>query len=268
MGKIGILMKANEIKSKEMEKIKSNFTGSRYIFERKYDGSRHLIMLTGTTHLITSEREVVKNDHFPHLIDLFKDIGGEHILDCEIYIEGGTVLDLAKKVNWDKARCCVFDIIKYNGEDVTMKPFKERKELIKILLKDVFNDYVHMPVSFEDYDEAWKYVNNNKLEGLMMKDLEAFYYKGKRTDAWRKIKRKECMDIQIIGWENGSTKGTFICKTKDGVECRVSGTSVDIVNYWKANKPWGMEISYMFLTESGKPFQPVFNKFVEVENEN
>ena len=231
------------------------------IFERKYDGSRHIFAMGS----LYSTREVLKDGHFPHIIRELSKIMGEVILDGEVYIEGGTVLDLSKKENWGKAKFCVFDILNDGENDLTGSPFSFRRKVLKKLFEvSGFNeDVVHLPVSFEDYNFAWEQVERNGWEGLMAKDLNGFYYRGKRTKDWGKIKRRLCIDVEIVGHENGSTKGTFIIRMPSGVEARLSGTSEAIVKYWYENKPKKCEISYMFLTGSGKPFQPVFNKFVE-----
>jgi hypothetical protein len=72
-----------------------------------------------------------------------------------------------------------------------------------------------------------------------------------------------CADVEIIGHEDGESKGTFLCRTEAGKDCRVSGTSMGIVNQWRKEKPKKMEISFMYWTDDGKPFQPVFEKFID-----
>ena len=187
----------------------------------------------------------------------------EVILDGEIYVENGTVLDLSKKVNWHKAKFCVFDVLEIDGEDFTRYPYKDRKEALGKLIKDLDCKIVHLPKSWNGFDEAWKFVENNNWEGLMVKRLNGLYHKGRRTRDWGKIKRRLCVDVEILRHEAGNTKGTFIIKSPEGVECRVSGTSKDIVDYYYKHKPKKMEISYMFKTAKGLYFQPVFNKWVE-----
>ncbi len=231
-------------------------------YELKYDGSRHFVIIDNKV-TIMSERKVVKNDKFPHLVDELKKLNVNCVLDCEIYVEGGSVLDLNRKDNWDKAKMCVFDIIENNNDDVTNLSFKERKEMFEKIIEELDDDLIHKPKRWDNFDEAWNFVEDNKLEGLMVKRLDEIYYKGLRRDAWTKLKRKENCDVEILRHEEGSTKGVFIVEMPTGVKAKVSGTSVDIVDYWKKNKPKYMEISYMFITKEGKPFQPVFEKFVE-----
>jgi ATP-dependent DNA ligase len=228
---------------------------NNYLFQRKYDGSRHL-WLDGH---IVSERGIVKDTNFPQVFKVLQENFPYGVtLDMEVYVEGGTVLDLNKHENQSKAKCCVFDYVDKGGYSLKM-----RIETLKQLFdefKNVVQDIVHLPETFESFEEGWSKVEENNWEGLMLKDKESAYFLG-RSNAWIKVKKKSCCDVEILGHEKGSTKGTFIIKMPSGVEGRVSGTSVDIVEYYYKNKPKKMEISYMYLTSEGRAFQPVFCKF-------
>lgn len=248
-------MKPKEIKL--VEALKKDWKG--YCLERKYDGSRHLF-IDGN---LWSKRSVKRNERYKHLLNELNKLPN-CILDCEVYVEGGTVLDLNAKINWNKTQCCVFDVLKIGQNDLRNESFAVRNQRLKDLLKEykINTKLIHVPECWINKDEAWKEVINRKLEGLVAKKMMSKYYCGKRSLDWVKIKRKFCVDVKIIGHEAGSTKGTFLCETEKGIPIRVSGTSVDIVNFWKQNKPEKMEINYMYKTNTGKLFQPVFVKFV------
>lgn len=244
---------------------KSDFN-ELWIYERKYDGSRHYFINGNHLNLkgrsLFSVRGIEKREIFNHLFKELEQLGNV-LIDCEIYIEGGTVIDLNKKINRHIAKCCVFDILSVEGRDIRSINFKGRRDILKELFKEKEFKSIHLPETWNNFDEAWKSVADRNLEGVMAKYLNGNYNSGKRSRNWLKVKRKVCLDVDIIGHETGSTKGTFLCKTDKGVDIRVSGTSLDIVGYWREHKPKKMEISCMNITESGKPFQPVFEKFVE-----
>lgn len=248
------------MKPKEIKDFKPNGKDV-WVYERKMDGSRHLFV-SGT---LWSKRGVERNNRFEHIVKELNKLPECVVLDCEIYVEGGTVLDLNSKMNWSSAKCCVFDILKVEGKDIINESFAVRNQVLKDLLKEhnVDTKLIHTPEFWMRKDEAWKEVIDRNLEGVIAKRLMSKYHCGKRSPEWVKIKRKLCADVEIIGHEEGSTKGTFICKTDKGVPVRVSGTSVDIVNFWKQNKPKKMEVSYMYETPKGLYFQPVFEKFIE-----
>lgn len=244
-------MKAFEDKEKKI------IFDKNWVFQRKYDGSRHFV-LRGD---IGSSRSINRNNRFPHIakeLEKIKDCG--HMLDCEIYIPGGTVLDLNASKNWHKAKMCVFDVLDYNN-----KTFEERSLIVKDILKDVDENIIHYPVEFEDYKTGWQKVIENNWEGLMAKYKKGLYHHRRRTKDWIKIKRHSNEDAEIIGHEAGSTKGTFLIKFDDGVEQRLSGTSVGIVNDWKTNNYKRCEVAYLYKTKDNRRFQPRFVKFVGAE---
>ena len=62
--KMKLIMKATELKPSEAK------DGENIIFERKYDGSRHIIAKGN----IISSREIIRNDRYSHILKHFKDI--------------------------------------------------------------------------------------------------------------------------------------------------------------------------------------------------
>jgi len=250
------IMKCKEIKPEAIKIVQGygqgNYFDNSWVFERKYDGSRHIV-INGD---IVSKREICRNDRFNHIAMAFKDIKG--VFDCEIYIPNGTILDLNASINWSRAKCCVFDVLEYNGINYKNKPLCERKQLLSELFSN--SDLIHTPIEWSDYNKAWSVVKLDKLEGLIAKKLSS-KYEYKRSSSWNKIKLKNCIDVDIIGHEAGKGHGTFIIKLPNGVEARLSGTSMGIVSQYKNGKT-KCEINYMYFTNSGIPFQPTFNKFI------
>lgn len=229
---------------------------SNCCYERKYDGSRHMAVL-GT---LISERDRIKNGHYPQIaseLQKFKNC----VLDGEVYVEGGSVLQLNASENWGKAKFCVFDILNFEGEDTRNLPLRNRKFILKNLIKGCQN--IHLPMEFATLKQGQDYIRGNKLEGLVVKNLDSVYREGMRSNDWLKWKMRNCVDVEIIGHEQGSVKGAFIIRMPDGTEGKVSAKSKEILDYYKEKKPLKAEISYLFITETGKPFQPVLNKFIE-----
>lgn len=71
-------------------------------------------------------------------------------------------------------------------------------------------------------------------EGIMLRDPNATYKCGKRSDALLKYKKVQTMDLKIVGWNDGKGKyagaiGSFICETDDGeIKVNVSGMPDEI----------------------------------------
>lgn len=111
-----------------------------------------------------------------------------------------------------------FDILYLNGEDVTEKPYKDRRKLLeKILDKD--NQTVRLAEErvLRNPTEIHKFFDeeiSEGLEGLMLKKLESPYVAGGRGFHWVKFKRSQAgaladtVDCVLIGVYAGKGKRT------------------------------------------------------------
>lgn len=189
-----------------------------WVSEPKLDGERIIALRKGEQIDLWTRRHVEVSYKFPEIISsLKKNIKGDNwILDGELTVPGGfrkllkrNVEDrfkislLAKKL---PATLNLFDILRFQGEDLTSKALVQRK---KILLK-VVQEGGHIKIV------PFKTVNSKKIkdhfvesihrgyEGLILKNASSEYESGKRSSHWLKIKRSETIDVNVIG----ATKST------------------------------------------------------------
>ncbi|CEL24364.1 MAG: ATP-dependent DNA ligase [Methanobacterium formicicum] len=189
-----------------------------WVSEPKLDGERIIALRKGDQIDLWTRRHVEVSYKFPEIISsLKKNIKGDNwILDGELTVPGGfrkllkrNVEDrfkislLAKKL---PATLNLFDILRFQGEDLTSKALVQRK---KILLK-VVQEGGHIKIV------PFKTVNSKKIkdhfvesihrgyEGLILKNASSEYESGKRSSHWLKIKRSETIDVNVIG----ATKST------------------------------------------------------------
>ena len=137
------------------------------------------------------------------------------------------------------------------------------------------------------------------IEGIVAKRIDARYTPGKRSDAWIKVKVKETMDCQIIGFTQGegererSFGSLQLAEEKDGeliYRGRV-GTGFDdgllksltkqFIDLVSADKPvkgevheekktlWlkpelMCEVEYSMITDNGTFRDPVFKKLIDI----
>lgn len=247
-----LVMKPREKKPSEWRK--QSRLSDNYIYERKYDGARHIRTKNG----LWSKRNCNRKDRFKHLWKQLKEVNA--VLDIEIYIPEGNVLDLNAKENWKDAKAVIFDVLSYEGEEYRTKKLMERKKKQKEIVKDLKG--IHTPQSYTDFNEAWRDVQDNEWEGVMAKKKNSRYSSG-RSRNWIKIKRKLNEDVEIVGHEEGKDTGTFICMTEEDVEIRVNVRSRDVLEEWKENEWSKAEVSYQQRTDKGKLFQPIFEKFIK-----
>jgi DNA ligase-1 len=152
----------------------------------------------------------------------------------------------------------VFDILYYNGKSQLDKPFKERADLIRKIIKDhpykLITSKKIITSDKKQIEEFYKQALQNNQEGIMLKNLDAPYKPGRRVGHMLKMKPDtRDFDLVITGaeWGTGKRSGwlsSFILSCKKGnqyVEIGKSSTGL------KEKKEQGL--SYEQLTELLKP---------------
>ena len=214
------------------------------LFELKVDGTR--TTFDGTN--IMSDRKIVRNERYPHIVDELLGMG----IACrgEIALEGGNILQLNKKVNWHKAKYYIFDMYEVDGQSTNGLNILERRAIIDEVVRDRAKQHVTAPLRFASFKEGWDYVEANEAEGIVLKELYGECWKAKRL-----VEEK----LPIASHLPGKSKGSFILN-RNGIPCKVSGTSAKFLNAYEILKASGeqayAEIEYCFLTDDGIPYQP------------
>lgn len=183
-----------------------------WISEPKLDGERIIATCKENKIRLYTRRDVQVAYKFPEIIEDLKMIPcNDWVLDGEITVEGGFVRLLRRNIE-DKlkikimskklpATMNIFDILKWDREDLTEKPLGKRK---RILLQNIRgNDRVKV-VQFKKVDDAsivehFKEYRSKGHEGEMLKRCDAKYEAGKRTGHWLKIKPSDTVDVNIVG---------------------------------------------------------------------
>lgn len=224
-----------------------------YRDEPKLDGSHYLLHFQEDRNYLTSRRTSVKTGlpvekglSVPHFqIKLPKKFNGT-VLDGEIYHDrfsavlkimgSGTEKAIARQKEMGNVKFRVFDILFAGGEDVRMKPLRQRLKIMEAFFnlagsklpveiemikpcrkikitprnKDRFNLFIsNMRAAGIQVDRFpasakiafYNEVVNNELEGVIRKDLDAPYMEG-----WWKLKKIMTVDAIIIGYKAGTGK--------------------------------------------------------------
>ncbi len=215
-------MKASSASSELLDEVEDD---PNYGIGEKYDGFRTLLYIEddGSIRLFNqSGTEQTAN---------VPGITGIKILDKGLY---GTVLDgegigsdrrieSTKSVfgsspeyaiEWQKqhgnAQYKAFDILKYGRTEVIESTLRERR----ILLTDVI--LTLRARGIKDIDIETLVTTNKRIfferivaaggEGVMVKDLNAQYHPGMRSNGWTKVKRVDSWDTVIVGFTEGKGK--------------------------------------------------------------
>jgi len=107
----------------------------------------------------------------------------------------------------------VFDILFYNGESLIHTPFKDRREILKKIVKETDKIVLAPEIIVSNANDLMKVFNSaieKGLEGIVAKDLDAFYTVGSRGYAWIKFKREETGGLEdtlepiVLGYYKGA----------------------------------------------------------------
>ena len=220
-----------------------------WISEPKLDGERIIAMREGDNVTLWTRRHIESSYKFPEIVfDLKNNVEGNNwILDGELTVPGG-FRKLLKRNTEDKLKISLlsrkipatfnlFDILRFQGEDLTGKPLVQRKKVllnaadqgkhIRIIpFKIVTTETVK-----EDFEKALK----EGYEGLILKNASSRYEAGKRSGNWLKIKRSETVDVNVIGVtrSTGSIAFGALILEKDGQYFGKVGTGFSDTDRWE-----------------------------------
>jgi bifunctional non-homologous end joining protein LigD len=95
----------------------------------------------------------------------------------------------------------VFDLLLLDSNELTSLPLSVRRSA----LDELFHPGPHWQLSdrHDDGPALNDAVYEMELEGLMAKRLDSPYLPGKRTTAWRKVKRRVEQNFVVGGWAEG-----------------------------------------------------------------
>ena len=107
-------------------------------------------------------------------------------------------IKLAAKKN--PVQFAAYDILYYDGEDLTDKPLIERKSLLQAKVSE--GNGLSISRYIEEQGIAFfNLAKEQDLEGIVAKKKDGLYHIGKRTSDWIKIKVMQDEDLLILGYQ-------------------------------------------------------------------
>ncbi|MGZ7048086.1 MAG: ATP-dependent DNA ligase, partial [Methanobacterium sp.] len=154
-----------------------------WILEPKYDGQRIIAENNKGKIKLWTRRRLEVSNKFPEITEALKKINSnDWILDGELTLEGGfrqllyrnvedplKIKILSKKI---PAKYNIFDILRWDGEDLTKKHLIERKSvLLKILPADNKLELVHFQeAEISTIEKIFKDFVSEGYEGIILKE--------------------------------------------------------------------------------------------------
>ncbi|MVT13553.1 MAG: ATP-dependent DNA ligase [Euryarchaeota archaeon] len=202
--------------------------GGKCAFEYKYDGLRIQSHYTGEKKLIFSRRLENLTSQFPDIIESLKIAVGNNdvILDGEgvpVNVETGELLpfqavshrrgrkyDVEKAIEEYPVVLFLFDILYLNGEDLTLKPYPQRRKILESIIKETDKVKLATRIVSDNKEEISRFFEKaieSGCEGLVAKSIsdDSIYRAGAREFLWIKFKRdyqmelSDTVDLVVVG---------------------------------------------------------------------
>ncbi|MEO5610994.1 MAG: ATP-dependent DNA ligase [Ornithinibacter sp.] len=186
-------------------------------FEPKWDGFRSIIFRSGSRVEIGSRNEKPMTRYFPEVVEAaLANLPERCVIDGEIIVvtPGGDRLDfdlLSQRIHpaasrvtklscETPARFVAFDLLALGDEDLTGRPFRERRSALEQALAGATTP-IHLTPATRDRDLAGRWFTEFEgagLDGLVAKELDGTYEPDKRTMS--KIKHERTADCVVAGY--------------------------------------------------------------------
>lgn len=207
--------------------VKEPFDDKNYIYELKLDGIRCLSYIDSHSVVLQNKRYKDVTDIYPELSQMNKCVKKKTILDGELVslidgkpnfyaLQTRSLMQDKFKIklasNKNPIQFCAFDILYYNGQDLTNKSLMERKAVLEKSVIEGNGLSISRYIEEQGID-FFNLAKQQELEGIVAKKKDGLYHIGKRTREWVKIKVMQDEDLLICGYQpddNGYPKDLIL----------------------------------------------------------
>lgn len=217
-----------------LETAQAPFNSADHIYEPKIDGHRLVLSRQDSPTRLYTRHNNECTRQYTELYDISQD---DIILDGEAActdrdsgtIDFESIMERFSAKRSDKilrlvasqpANYVVFDILRYNGEDLRGWPLMKRKELLAGL------DFGNPRISVVSYIERegerlFQEIVSRQMEGIVAKRKESVYASGQRSASWQKIINWTYVDVVLTGWRKDEFG--WLVGVPDGERIRPAG---------------------------------------------
>lgn len=208
------------------------FDKKDWLYEIKWDGYRAVSYLNKGKVTMLSRNQLSFNEKFDVIVAALQEWNTKAVIDGEIvalndegnpdfqalqnYLKTGKSVHLAYYV---------FDLLWYDGKDITQLPLIERKEILQQILppdNELIRFSEHITGENGQGTAFYQAALKKGLEGIMAKDADSTYGIGKRSDSWLKVKNNLRTEAIICGYTAGRNSrkhfgAVILGKYKNGI---------------------------------------------------
>jgi bifunctional non-homologous end joining protein LigD len=182
--------------------------GPQWLYELKLDGYRAEAVKSASNLTLFSRRRKSFNRQFPLIVEALADLPENTVIDGEVVAldeSGRPDFKLLQNSRSAAARMhyFVFDLLVFEGRDLTRQPLIERRGIMRTVLR-----FRSQRIRISDYVEASATdlvhaVREQGLEGIIGKRRDITYEPGKRSGAWVKYRVNRGQELVIGGYVPG-----------------------------------------------------------------
>jgi len=246
--------------------------GTDWIAEEKFDGDRVRMRVKNGKISLFNRRGIEVTERYPEFFGV--NIDRDMFLDGEMCVLDANGLSQFNEGIAFRTHCknedsifeaaeaypvtfVIFDILEIDNNDIKDTAWTERRKQLETL--DLKGPFKISQVN-SDIMQMWDYVTKRGGEGIILKRKSAFYFEGRRSSNWRKVKDIKEADI-IVTKYTVNPKGIRV-ETDEGIACQVSGYNAPPVQEI-LDKNGEAEITIRHLGWTGKRYrQPTYMKLV------
>jgi len=185
--------------------IDEPFDNDNWIFEIKWDGYRAVAYCNGKNVELISRNLTSFTEKYGPVTEAFTQLKLNAVFDGEIVAVDEKGLAVFQSLqNWQNTpvqlKYFVFDIIWFDGYDLTRIPLIERKRILREIIPaddEIIKYSDHVIGKGKEFFEA---AVSQGLEGIMAKKANSIYQVDKRTENWVKIKVNLRQEVIIAGF--------------------------------------------------------------------
>lgn len=181
------------------------FNEPGWLYEIKWDGYRAIARCHNGKVDLMSRNNKSFNEKFYTVYNAVKEWNTDAVIDGEIcVIDQKGLANFGLLQNWRSETdgdlvYYVFDLLYFNGRDLTGLPLTKRREILKSMLPE--SDIIRFSDTFEtSAAEFLAAAGKLGMEGIMAKKADSEYVQGDRTRSWLKIKAHKRHEVVIGGY--------------------------------------------------------------------
>lgn len=194
----------HHIKPMLAKSIDAPFDDPHFFFEMKYDGYRTISEIDHERVHMYSRNGISFDEKFAPIHKALTRFETSAVLDGEVVVidnHGIPRFQLLQDFPKTKGKLIyyVFDLLYYDGHDLTSEPLYKRKEILEKIIPALPN------VQYSDHIEKtgiamFAQIKQLGMEGIIAKNKDSIYTAGGRSSQWLKIKTEMRQEVVIAGF--------------------------------------------------------------------